>query len=575
MSLGQLTVLAQTVSAISTNANCPDGAKITATVSGFTGVVGYQLKQGSTIVRPHGGSGYQTSNVFEGLPAGTFTVVANNGTQNAETASPVTVEINYTNITASVAPATVSCGNSTASLTVAAIGGTGNLSYAITPTSETNAPPAASFQTSATFNNLAVGSYKFWVKDNTCASATLVNTTGAVNNVTSPDASQYYLSAAPLLSFVTPNNHLSGYKVHMDRFLRSNIGMTAADAASYTVEIRSGATVVAGPVAMSSSGGLSIGVPPGLVSTPLTVVLKNTCTGNTKSFPIDVVGPSMSVLASCPGAEAMYRIMVNSIVSLPAVITYTNQDGTLTDNKTFTVTVPYDQYVYVDFPSGTKFDWKIVDAEGKEWTGTHDFTEDLMATASPTQWNSFLNNCAPNSGTVELIMRGLKYNQTLGFRIISAPAGSESLVGLVGTSAAGWKNDYQLRLNGSPYFPKGPYRIEFIDGGCYNGKQMNVNVQGRSASVTGVETTANCGSFNFKLAGTYDANFQQYIVSGPAGTVGLTKTNTETFTNMPYGTYKVELRVIGISSCFNFVQDFTYNAESSIDYDVLGSGGFT
>lgn len=572
--LGQVNALAQTVSAVSTNANCPDEAKITATATGFTGVVGYQLKQGATIVLPQGGSGFQTSNVFDGLPAGTYTVVANNGTENAETASPVTVEINYTNITASVAPGTVACGNSTTSLTVSATGGSGNFSYAITPISESNAPAAASFQASATFNNLAVGSYKFWVKDNTCASATLINTTGAVNNVLAPDAGQYSLSAAPLLSFASFNNHLSGYQVKMARFIRSNVGMTAADAASYTVEIRNGATVVAGPVAVPASGGLNINVPSGLVNTPLNVVLINTCTGNTKSFPVSVAGPSMTVLASCPNAQAMYRIMANSIVSLPATITYTNQDGTGTGNKTFTITVPNDSYVYEDFQSGTKFNWKVVDAELKEWTGTYDFTVDLMATTSPSQWASYVNNCAPNSGTIELIMRGLKHNQTLGFRIISAPAGSESLVGLIGTSAAGWKNDYQLILNGSAYFPKGAYKIEFIDSGCYNGEQMNVTVQGRTASVTGVETTPNCGSFNFKLAGTYDANFQQYIVSGPAGTVGLTKTGNETFTNMPYGTYKVELRVIGIS-CGTFVQDFTYTAESSIDYDILKSGGFT
>lgn len=575
IAIGHINALAQSVTATATNAACPDEGKITATTSSFTGIVGYQLKQGATIVRPQGGSGYQASNTFEGLPTGTYTVVADNGTSTAES-TPVSVTITYTAMSAAVAPATVTCNSATSSLTVAATGGSGNYLYAITPTSTIIAPPAASFQSSPTFTGLAVGSYKFWVKDNTCTSATLINTTGAVNNVPAPDASEYSLSLAPLLSFASFNNHLSGYRVSMPRFIRSSVGMSAADAASYTVEVRNGATVIAGPIAMPTSGGISFSVPSGLTATPLTVILTNTCTGNTKSFPVNVVGPSMTVLASCPGSQAMYRIMANSIVSLPATITYTNQDGSGVGNKVITRTVPYDDYVYVDFPSGTKFDWKIVDAEGKEWTGTHDFTVDLIATGSPSQWTSYVNNCVPNSGTIELIMRGLKNGQTLGFRIISAPAGSESLVGMVGSSVPGWKNDYQLTLNGSPYFPKGAYRIEFIDSGCYNGRQMNVNVQGRTATgVTSVITTANCGSFNFKLAGTYDANYQQYIISGPAGTAGLTKTNTETFTNMPYGTYKVGLRVVGVTSCNQFVQDFTYTAENSIDYDVLNSGGFT
>jgi len=575
LGVAHTSVFAQTVIVVANNASCPDEGKITATASEFSGTVGYQLKTNNTVVRPLGGSGYQNSNLFENLPAGTYIVLADDGTTSVESA-PVTIAINYTPITASVAPGTVTCGNATTSLTVAATGGSSNFLYAITPASETNAPPAASFQSSPTFLNLAVGSYKFWVKDNACASATLVNTTGAVNSVLAPYAADYGLpSLTGKLAFATANNHLSGYRVSLERFVRGQLAMTAADAASFTVQIYNGGTAIAGPVQVPAGGAMNIPVPSGLVGATLTAVLRNTCNGTTKIFSIIVQGPEMTALATCPGPQAMYRLMNTSLVSLPATITYTNQDGTGNGNQTILRTVANNEYIYVNFPPNSIFDWKVVDASGAEWSGVHNFTTDLIS--APTQWTSYIDNCTPNRGTIELVMRGIRNSTPLSYQILSAPAGSESLIGYIGTTYPGWKNDYTLLLNGQTYFPRGTYRIKFIDAGCHNGREMNVTAQGRVADVpvaSAVQTTANCGSFNFKLNGTYDASFQQFIVSGPTGTSGLIRSNTQSFTNMPYGTYKVALRVAGVS-CNLFEREFTYSAESSIDFDAINSGGFT
>ena len=575
LSLVQFTALAQTVTAVATNATCPDEGKITATANGFTGAIGYQLKKNDVVIRPIGGSGFQSSNVFENLPAGVYEILADDGTASAS-ATNITVAVNYTTITASVSPAVVNCGTSTSSLTVSATGGSGNYLYAITPTSEVNAPPIGSFQPSATFTGLAVGSYKFWVKDNICSSATLVNTTGSVNSVLAPNAGDYGLpSSNGRLAFATANNHLSGYRVNLERFVRGQLTMSAADAASFTVEIFNSGASVAGPVQVPANGGMNIPVPNGLVNATLTAVLKNTCNGSTKTFNIVVQGPEMSLLASCPGPQAMYRLMNTSIVSLPATITYTNQDGTGNGNQTIVRTAANNEHIYVNFPPNSIFNWKVVDQSGAEWNGVHNFTTDLIA--APTQWTSYIDNCTPNRGTIELVMRGVRNSTPISYQILSAPAGSESLIGYVGTTNPGWKNDYTLVLNGQTYFPRGTYRIKFIDAGCHNGREMNVTAQGRVADVpvsSAVQTTANCGSFNFKLNGTYDASFQQVIVSGPAGTAGLIRTNTQSFTNMPYGTYKIALRVAGIS-CNLFEREFTYSAESSIEFDALNSGGFT
>ena len=570
--LTSLQAIAQSVTFNVTDSNCPDGGKITATATGFTGTVGYQLKQGGTVVKPQGGSGLQASNVFDNLPAGTYTILADDGTTSQESA-PATVNVNYTTISASVAPATVSCGSATTSLTVAASGGSGSYLYAITPTNETNAPPIGSFQTSPTFSGLTVDSYKFWVKDNTCASATLINTTGAVNNVPAPDASAFGLNDLPALTFLSPNNYLSGYKVVIGRFVRSGvIYMTATEAESYTVEIMDGSTSVAGPVAVAATGNTNVNVPNGLVNHTLTVILKNTCTGNTKTFAVSQLGPDMTALATCPAPQAMYRLLSYSLVALPATITYINQDGTGNGNQTIVRTTANDSYNYVNFPVNSVMDWKVVDASGAEWSGTHNFATNLVTNA--VQWASFANNCVLRQGTIEIIMTGVQNATPIKYEILETPTGSESLIGYIGNAAASWKNDYTLMYNGQTYFPKGRYKIRFIDSGCYNGREMIVNAGGNEATVTDVTKTANCSSFNFNINGVFSTDYEQVIINGPTGTVGLVKASTESYTNMPYGTYTVALRIRN-AACNIFSETFTYTAESSIDFDPLNSGGFT
>ena len=137
---------------------------------------------------------------------------------------------------------------------------------------------------SPVFNNLAVGEYKFWVRDNGCTTATVINTTGSVNLVAAPEVSAFGLSVLPSLTFASPNNHLSGYRVSIGRFTRGATAMSAAEAASYTVEVMDGPLSIAGPVAVSAVGSTNIPVSNGLVGHSLTVILKNTCTGNTKTF---------------------------------------------------------------------------------------------------------------------------------------------------------------------------------------------------------------------------------------------------------------------------------------------------
>ena len=106
----------------------------------------YSLNNGAT----------QTSNIFENLASGTYTVSTThkNGCSVSEQViinnpSPLTID--------SVTPTDILCfGENTGSVTVNASGGQGTILYSI---------DGANFQTDATFNNLAKGTYQITIKD--------------------------------------------------------------------------------------------------------------------------------------------------------------------------------------------------------------------------------------------------------------------------------------------------------------------------------------------------------------------------------------------------------------------------
>jgi PKD repeat protein len=119
----------------------------------------------------NGGSTYQTSNLFENLPVGTYNIVVQDAAMNVTTSS-----ISVTGpsvISASGAVNNSSCVASTGSITFTASGGAGSLQYSI--------DGGSTFQSGTSFTNLAPGSYNYVVMDaNSCTvTGTLaVNTTG-------------------------------------------------------------------------------------------------------------------------------------------------------------------------------------------------------------------------------------------------------------------------------------------------------------------------------------------------------------------------------------------------------------
>jgi hypothetical protein len=165
---GTITTLAQlTCSASVSNPLCSDGkGQITITANGGSSSYTYSID----------GVNYQTSNVFNDLEDGSYTLTVKDSNDDTETTSadvsiPDAIVLN-TVVTSPL------CHNGTGSILVLATGGTGTLLYS---------NDGINFQTNNTFINLNSGLYTLTVKDaNECfgtTSASLVNPTELVASI--------------------------------------------------------------------------------------------------------------------------------------------------------------------------------------------------------------------------------------------------------------------------------------------------------------------------------------------------------------------------------------------------------
>ena len=602
--------IAQSVTASGTDATCPNSATVTATATGLSNPIGYQLLQGTTIVRPIGGSGWASTNVFTDLPAGTYTVKAKDGNDNnlVVTSATVTVTENYTPITASVSPvSTVGCtAGATATLKVNATGGSGSLSYAVTPlVGAGDVAPTSGYQNSPDFPGLAPGSYNFWIKDSACPSATSVHTTGVYTN-TQPkpaDNSNNALDIRLDYAYLVLKNvgtATGGYKIKASDFFYGNyVYLTAAEKQFYTVEVYDATAFKSYPPQPYASGEYNFPAGSDLEDHDLKYIVRNICDNTSFTFDVKQTGPDITAFANCGKIQAQWIIKQVSLVSVPAIITFTDAvtglpTGTNALNgapSPFTVTQQNDGPTYVDFPPGTTgVNWKVVDHDGREWTGFLDFSKDLTGGGVNGKflWSS-TNKCAINQASMLVELTGIPQQVTgMTYEVIDSST-NPSMIGHTGRLVPGpYNQNYYVEYSpGLIYWPSGQYKIQIhapLPGGCYDNKILDVSAYGYVVNVTGVNKTANCGSFNFTVEGAFNvsnpADLELIILDGPGSTIGTTRNvinsnTTQSFTNMPYGTYTVALRVKGQTcNLIDALPPIAFTANSSIDFDALNSGGF-
>jgi gliding motility-associated-like protein len=137
---------------------CQGGTtSITATGSGGTTAYQYNINGGA----------YQSSGIFSGQTAGTYTVIIKDANNCTATSVISLAQPPILTLSASTAP--IPCFGSATTLTVSASGGAGALTYSLN---------SSAFQTSNAFSPVLVGTYTVVVKDaNNCTKSTLLTVT--------------------------------------------------------------------------------------------------------------------------------------------------------------------------------------------------------------------------------------------------------------------------------------------------------------------------------------------------------------------------------------------------------------
>jgi gliding motility-associated-like protein len=156
-----------TVTVISTNSTCGfANGKITAAPIGGTAPFQYSIDGGTT---------YQTSNIFTGLLAGSYTIKIKDANTCENNSQSITVA-NTAGATVTGVSTNSTCGFANGKITATPIGGTTPFQYSI--------DGGTTYQTSNIFTGLLAGPYTIKIKDaNTCEnnsqSITVANTAGA------------------------------------------------------------------------------------------------------------------------------------------------------------------------------------------------------------------------------------------------------------------------------------------------------------------------------------------------------------------------------------------------------------
>ena len=256
--------------------NGGNNGSITIISNGGTGAIQYSINGGA----------YQTSNTFNGLTAGNYSVTIQdaNGctaTSNAVITEPAALVLNPNTITAT-------CSNSNGSITINANGGTGTIQYSING--------GTSYQASNTFSGLVSGNYSVMIQDaNGCTASAIVNVPDAAGPViTSSTVVNILCNGGNNGSLTINSNGGTGavqYSLNGGAFQASNTfnGLTAGNY-SITIQDANGCTATSNAV---------ITEPAALVLNPNAV--SSTCSNSNGSITINANGGTGTIQYSING----------------------------------------------------------------------------------------------------------------------------------------------------------------------------------------------------------------------------------------------------------------------------------
>jgi gliding motility-associated-like protein len=265
---------------------------------------------------------YVTSNTFTDLAPGTYTayVLHTNGCK--QTTTFIIEDLQPIAATATVVADVLCFGESTGEIQVTATGGTGDLTYGISPNFVMG--------TSATFTGLAAGTYDILIQDTigcevTLVSITITEPTAALDATTTVTA-ETCLNAADGSVTIAITGGTAPYSTSLDgvTFTQDVFTYTGlAGGQNYTIYVQdaNGCAIVP----------LAIAIPAGVTINP-TASVTPTCTNN-------VVGNT---------------VVINVDASVSGSVTYSLDDATYVTSNTFTDLAPGTYTAYVLHTNGCK-----------------------------------------------------------------------------------------------------------------------------------------------------------------------------------------------------------------------------
>jgi hypothetical protein len=418
-----------------------------ACAGGETGVISVSVGGGQQpyTYSLNGGPG-QTSNVFSGLPAGTYTVEVTDNLGFSTVSGPIVLSAPDPILVAANAVLNV--------ISVTASGGTGGLEYSI---------DGQNFQGSSFFVNLPNGTYTITVRDDNGCTATA----SAIVNVTPLSGG---LQASPILCFggttsifVTANDGIPPYQYQLGfgQFQSSpvfaNIG-----AGTYVVMVRdaSGTTLMLGPINITQPPMLGVQV---------------TVTGNDGVLTFTGGTPPYSYTSNAPNADL--QNLPNGTYS----VTATDGNG-CTATTSFTINVP-------------PLTLSVANSANVSCFGATDGSFSVIATGGIPPYTYSLNGGAFQSnntfenltaGTYNVVVRDADGNTMTMSITVGQPDPVQVSVstsgGTINASANGGTSPYQYSLNGGPLQPSGTFSN--LPSGTYSVGAVDAN--GCTGSATGI-----------------------------------------------------------------------------------------
>ena len=598
-----------TVTAIKTNGTCAANGTITATASGNTGTVNYQLLQGSTVVQS-----YRTSNVFNNLPAGTYTVQVQDAS-NSTTAqsSAVTITTSYVAMSVTVTNGSVGCATAIGSITATVTSGKLPYSYSISPD-----PNGVGTQSSNIFSNLPIGSYTMSVTDACNVTVTAAGSVALGTSTTTATVAPRYGTTGGVFVYDSNgnlNNNCSSTKVYIGGGW-GYVGNGSSNLSPfdnnhfywrYRYPAGSGGTiygangVVNGPLIPCST---YFAAAPATATYPYgtgDLIVYDDCGNST----ILTNGLVSQLLTGNDWARGDYDCVNGGILNvstngldllcMPVQWTFTDTTTGVVTLETSTVSGVTSFTGYIP---GHTYKVKGTDAQGHNATNTTQVT--IPSSPNAVSWTGYYPDydflhaglpriAFPNASIVA-------QNSTFSYTVTASSSGNPA-VGYTYTGSSSPPSGFipgPLPLsNGYRAWPDGTYTIS-ITIGCLTspltftiGDSTNKTL---SATLNSETITPVCGGFNLTENATLN-NPSLYgfkIISGPSNvgqirTFGSSTTastlNSNAFNGLTYGTYTFALISIGTSTGTGggttlLTKTVTYTASNSLTIDALATGGY-